>query len=217
MPPTEGRAPSVGRSPLGRPSVQRAQELRQIIVDVASALMLEHGYAGTSMEAIATAAGVTKRTIYTRFESKENLLREVLATAALPALQLDLQFAPGLALQDKLVRIGLEMNATLLHPGMQNWLRFAIHGIALHPELAPLVHGLIEQYLALLAQHLAALFASEAMVVDDLPTLAKVFASLISSPAQNLAAFAMHPGSPEEQAHLMHRSVAVFLAGCRAT
>ncbi len=214
MSPTEGRAKSVGRSPLGRPSVQRAQELRQIIVDVASALMLEQGYAGTSMEAIATAAGVTKRTIYTRFESKENLLREVLAAAALPALQLDFQFAPGLPLQEKLVRIALEMNATLLHPRMQNWLRFAIQGIAAHPELAPLVHGLIEQYLALLGRHLAALFASESRAVEDLPAATKVFAALISSPAQNLAAFAMHPGSPEEQAHYMHRAVAVFVAGC---
>ncbi|WCM89492.1 TetR/AcrR family transcriptional regulator [Acidovorax sp. NCPPB 3576] len=215
MPPTEGRANSGGRSPRGRPSAQRAQDLRQIIVDVASALLLEQGYAGISMEAIATAAGVTKRTIYTRFESKENLLREVLATAALPALQLDFQFSPGLSLQEKLVRIGMEMNATLLHPGMQNWLRFAIHGIALHPELAPLVHGLIEQYLALLGRLLAALFASEALVVDDLPTKTKVFCTLISSPAHNLASLAMHPGSPEEQAHFMDRAVSVFLAGCR--
>lgn len=216
MPPNEGRDKTVARSPLGRPSIQRAQELPQIIVGVASALILERGYAGTSMEAIAHAAGVTKRTIYTRFESKENLLREVLAAAALPAFQLDLQFTPGQPLLDKLVRIGMQMNATLLHPGMQNWLRFAIQGIALHPELAPLVHALIEQYLAFLQRQLAALWASEGLVTHDWFVVTKVFATLVSSPALNLAAFALHPGSPEEQAHLMREALALFLAGCRA-
>lgn len=213
---TESRVESGERSPRGRPSAQRAQELRQIIIDVASALMLQHGYAGTSIEAIAAAAGVTKRTIYTRFESKENLLREILATAALPALRLSPQLSPDGPLLEKLVQIGMEMNTTLLHPGMQSWLRFAISSISSHPELASFLHALIEQFLSLLEGVLAALFASEGLVTKDLPTVVKVFGALISSPAHNLATFALPPGSPEEQEHFMRRAVEVFLDGCRA-
>lgn len=216
MSPPKGRANPGDRSPLGRPSAQRAQELRQIIIDVASTLMLKHGYAGTSIEAIAATAGVTKRTIYTRFESKENLLREVLAAAALPALQLEFRLESDTPLLEQLVEIGMQMNAALLHPGMQNWLRFAIDAIARHPELAPNVHVLIEQYLSLLERLLAPLFASEALAADDFPITTKVVATLISAPALNLAALGMHPGSPEEQVHFMRRAMAVFLSGCRA-
>ncbi|WCM92625.1 TetR/AcrR family transcriptional regulator [Acidovorax sp. NCPPB 2350] len=214
MPTTEGRAKSGARSPLGRPTAQRAQELRQTIVGAASALMLQDGYDGTSIDAIAAAAGVTKRTIYTRFESKENLLREVLTTAALPALRLEPEFPSSASIEEKLVLIGMEMNAALLHPDMQRWLRFAIGGIAQRPELAPFVHALIEQYLALLERLLAPVLASGALRADDLATAVKVFARLISSPAHNLATFSLPPGSPEEQVHFIRKAVALFLAAC---
>jgi AcrR family transcriptional regulator len=52
---------------------------RPQVLDAALGLFLEHGYEGTSMEAIARAAGVTKPVVYACFPSKDELFRALLA------------------------------------------------------------------------------------------------------------------------------------------
>jgi AcrR family transcriptional regulator len=51
---------------------------RPLILDVAFELFLEHGYRGTSMDAIALAAGVTKPVVYACFTSKAELFGALL-------------------------------------------------------------------------------------------------------------------------------------------
>jgi AcrR family transcriptional regulator len=48
------------------------------VLDVAFELFLEHGYDGTSMDAVARAAGVTKPVVYDCFASKEELFTALL-------------------------------------------------------------------------------------------------------------------------------------------
>jgi AcrR family transcriptional regulator len=67
-----------------RPRTKRAAHLgperrRPQVLDAALELFLERGYEGTSMEAIATAAGVTKPVVYACFPGKEQLFRALLA------------------------------------------------------------------------------------------------------------------------------------------
>ncbi|MGA9372752.1 MAG: helix-turn-helix domain-containing protein [Solirubrobacterales bacterium] len=62
---------------------QRAAHLgperrRPQVLDAALELFLEHGYDGTSMEAVARAAGVTKPVVYACFPGKEELFRALL-------------------------------------------------------------------------------------------------------------------------------------------
>jgi AcrR family transcriptional regulator len=52
---------------------------RNVIEDVALGLFLQHGYAGTSMKAIAEAAGVTPPALYWHFSSKGDLCCAALA------------------------------------------------------------------------------------------------------------------------------------------
>lgn len=76
------RAPMVRR---GRP---RNPALEQKILATALQALAQRGYAGTSVEAVAAAAGVGKTTIYRRFPSKEDLIAaalEGLAAAVEPA------------------------------------------------------------------------------------------------------------------------------------
>jgi AcrR family transcriptional regulator len=54
----------------------QARETRRRVRDAADALFLEHGYAATSMDDIATAAGVSRQTVFSAFGSKANLLKE---------------------------------------------------------------------------------------------------------------------------------------------
>jgi AcrR family transcriptional regulator len=48
------------------------------VLDAALALFLERGYEGTSMDAVARAAGVTKPVVYACFASKDELFRALL-------------------------------------------------------------------------------------------------------------------------------------------
>ncbi len=67
-------------TPEGRAQARRftAEERRRQLVDVALALFAERGYAATTMEHIADAAGVTKPLVYQHFESKRALYLELM-------------------------------------------------------------------------------------------------------------------------------------------
>ncbi len=54
------------------------ERLRPLVLDAALELFLERGYEGTSMDAIAAAAGVTKPVVYACFPSKEELFKALL-------------------------------------------------------------------------------------------------------------------------------------------
>jgi AcrR family transcriptional regulator len=58
-----------------------ARRTRQAIVAAAAELFAAHGYAGTSLAAIAAAADVARPTVFAAFGSKAALLREVLDQA----------------------------------------------------------------------------------------------------------------------------------------
>jgi AcrR family transcriptional regulator len=55
---------------------RRHQQTRAAIADAAVALFLEHGFVETTMEEVADAAGVSRRTAYRHFPSKDDLVFE---------------------------------------------------------------------------------------------------------------------------------------------
>jgi AcrR family transcriptional regulator len=64
----------------GKPRAQHLgpEKRRPLVLDAALRLFVEHGYPGTSMDAIAEAAGVSKPVVYDCYESKEDLFRALL-------------------------------------------------------------------------------------------------------------------------------------------
>jgi AcrR family transcriptional regulator len=58
-----------------------ARRTRRAVVAAAAELFVVHGYAGTSLAAIAAAAGVARPTVFAAFGSKAALLRQVLDQA----------------------------------------------------------------------------------------------------------------------------------------
>lgn len=96
----------------GRP---KSQEKRDAILEAATELFLAQGLQGTSMDAVALKAGVSKQTVYSHFASKEELFRAVIASkvesygfmeAALPA-DIDLEQALQ-AIGDRFLNLILE-------------------------------------------------------------------------------------------------------------
>jgi AcrR family transcriptional regulator len=59
----------------GRP---KDMEKRALILDAARNLFAQSSFNGTSMDAVAAAAGVSKLTVYSHFGDKDNLFREVI-------------------------------------------------------------------------------------------------------------------------------------------
>src|SRR5712692_1952318 len=72
------RAASKSPRPRERAAHLGPERRRPLVLDAAFELFLEHGYDGTSMEAVARAAGVSKPVVYDCFASKEELFTALL-------------------------------------------------------------------------------------------------------------------------------------------
>lgn len=75
------RDPVKGRTEAGRRREQRARATRDRIVRAATDLFLERGYAATTVEAIAGAAGVGVATVYQAFGTKAAIVARALDVA----------------------------------------------------------------------------------------------------------------------------------------
>jgi TetR/AcrR family transcriptional regulator, regulator of autoinduction and epiphytic fitness len=69
---------------------------RGAIVDAAARLFLERGFGSVSMDELAAAASVARRTLYNQFASKEEIFREMLLRVS---RQLEHAFPPGIETQ----------------------------------------------------------------------------------------------------------------------
>jgi len=70
---------NTAESPRRTPGRPRSEESHQAIIRAALDLMLESGYRGLTMEGVRERAGVGKATIYRRWSSKEELVRDAIA------------------------------------------------------------------------------------------------------------------------------------------
>jgi TetR/AcrR family transcriptional repressor of mexJK operon len=87
----------------GRP---KDMEKRAAILAAAKALFIRNAFAGTSMDAIAADAGVSKLTVYSHFGDKDNLFREVIRSRVQDLLPEALyQFDPQVDIADILQKI----------------------------------------------------------------------------------------------------------------
>jgi len=69
---------------------------REAIVDAAARLFLERGFGSVSMDELAVAAGLARRTLYNQFASKEEIFRAMLLRVS---RQLEHAFPPGIETQ----------------------------------------------------------------------------------------------------------------------
>jgi len=87
---------------------------RQAILEAAKQLFLTLGYASTSMDAVATAAGVSKLTVYSHFTDKETLFSSaVMATCKAQLPELIFELPEGVALESVLLNIGRGFQALI--------------------------------------------------------------------------------------------------------
>ncbi len=107
------------------------------MLDAAAALFLQDGFAATSIEAIATAAGVSKRTLYARFTGKEAVFLAVvqrLIGTWLSGFDAAVEAAPSL--EAALLAAGQRMLAVALTPSALALHRLMVAEAGRFPQLA---------------------------------------------------------------------------------
>ena len=112
---------------------------REQILQGATAVFLQHGYAGTSMDRVAAAAGVSKQTIYSHFQDKEGLFTALIERVTIERLQRELG-SDHLCGEPKLLlrQLAQAFLAKMGHQDYLNVLRIIIAESVRFPELAQL-------------------------------------------------------------------------------
>jgi len=204
------------RGPGGRPSRVEAERRHKSLLQIAAALFLEHGLRGTSIDAIAQAAGVAKRFIYARYADKgelfaaaiENLIQD--RTSALYTIEIIDE-----PVEEALLKLARALVELALQPETIAFTRMLIMEAPRFPALVKLDSERNRQRgLGAIVRVLSAFAERGEIVLEDAEMQAELFAILILRGAQHRALiFGM-----EEPAQLERRTraaVRLFLNGCR--
>lgn len=203
---------------MGRPTLEESRELGEQVIKAALALFLEKGYDATSMEGIASAAGISKRTLYARYTDKRTLFLEALRWSMRdwvfslpPTIELDsapldsalLVAADALlrqALDPKYVKLGRIAAAQAEQFHTETAYNYNM-------SLSPRVRIIFD----ILNMHRDEL---KEAYLQDLETTAELFVSLISGMPSRLASFGtFRPKSFETER--MRLAVELFISGIR--
>jgi TetR/AcrR family transcriptional regulator, mexJK operon transcriptional repressor len=175
---------------------------------------LEYGYDGATMEAIARAAGVTKRTLYARYQDKRAVFLDVIPWALTRTVQGDsIPEYDDDDLAAALTAIGRGALERALDPDTVRLHRIALNVSDRFPEFAISAETLgwshrQRQVMELLRRHQTA----GNIQVDDLELAAEHFLALVEVLPARLAEFGVFRSRRQEQRHLKH-AVNLFLRG----
>jgi len=163
-----------GRRRTGRPTQTDAKRRSEMLIGVATDFFVEHGFSGSTIEAIAQAANMGKQAVYTRFTDKESLFNAVIQRLKEKAVFLEMPsddaspVAEGLPRRIRAIFVDATspQSVTVSYLAMREGHRF--------PELVPLlIEGTSERYIRPLAAYLdARALAGEVRDIDALQVAA---------------------------------------------
>lgn len=205
---------SVERSRAGRPTSVEAARLTERLRRAAVDTFLEHGYDGTTMEAVAQAAGITKSTLYARYPDKRTLFIAVSAWA-LTRQERDERVLEPLPddLAASLAMIARAILARSVDPDIVRLSRMAIAESDRFPEFAASSQAAtwsprIGVIMDLLRRHEQA----GTVVVDNIELAAEQFFAMVGAMPAWLAAYGIYRTPEVEEEHMQH-AVRLFLNG----
>jgi TetR/AcrR family transcriptional repressor of mexJK operon len=217
------RASARSRGPGGRPTREEAVQRDERLIEVATRLFMERGFEGTSIDAVAEAAGVSKPTVYARYRDKGELFVTVVQG------RIQRWLAPlSAAAEAQANEIGPKDIVTVLHglsremlaisvaPGAAKLHRILAAQALQFPEVAKLAHeeGWVRgiRAVASLLQQFAARGQIE---VEDPELAAELFLSLVVGRSKRMAHYGIET-TPETQEQWRHAAVELFLRGVKA-
>ena len=198
----------------GRPTQAEAKKLHQKLRKAAVATFVKSGYDGATMEAIAKAAGITRRTLYARYPDKRAVFLDVIPWALTRRTEDELSHdLDDGDLRAALVAVGRAGLARATDPDIVRLKRIAMNESARFPEFAASAHSRTwsprhRQVMDLLQLH----HEAGNIEVDDLELAAGHFIAMIEHLPARLADCGIYRGADEEERHLQH-AVNLFLRG----
>ncbi|MFB7210872.1 TetR/AcrR family transcriptional regulator [Streptomyces sp. NPDC056255] len=162
----------------------RSARKHQAIMDAATAVFMEKGYAGSSMDDIARLAAVSKQTVYKHFSDKEKLFAAiVLATTGRLDTTIDLLAdipTDAANLEENLTRLARQFLTTLTHPQVIQLRRLIIANADVFPDLGTEWYKKgFERGLATLASTFQRLADEGLLRIDDALLAANHFSGLL--------------------------------------
>jgi TetR/AcrR family transcriptional repressor of mexJK operon len=202
------------RTRTGRPTRAEAAKLEDRLRQAAVETFLANGFDGTTMEAVARAAGVTKRTLYAKYPDKRTLFAKVLPWA-MSSLRWDDTVADdaGDDLRAALLLIGRAAAARVVDPRVVQLSRIAMTEAHRFPEFAEAAHSMTwsprhRSVVDLLERHAHL----GHVVVPDPELAAEHFLAMVSGFPALLAAYGLRRDPEDEERHIQD-AVTLFLSG----
>jgi TetR/AcrR family transcriptional repressor of mexJK operon len=141
----------------GRPTQHDAKRRSEMLIGVATDFFVEHGFSGSTIEAIAQAANMGKQAVYTRFTDKESLFNAVIQRLKEKAVFLEMPSDDAAPITEGLPRRIRAIFLDATSPQSVTVSKLAMREGHRFPELVPLlVEGTTERYARPLAAYLDA-------------------------------------------------------------
>lgn len=209
---TRAASRTIGRG--GRPTLAEARRRQLHLIEIAGAMFMKLGFDGTSIDAVAEAAGMSKRTVYAHYRDKNELFSAVLRDLIDRWLVPFNQFQSGTSdLEPLLTEIGRHLLTSAMAPQAVSLHRIIIGESERRPEFGRLANAegrqpAIRAIAGALRRHKAMLRA------DDLERAAEQFMSLVIDSSLRLAALGIDTGPPDIEGSV-RAAVDLFLNGAR--
>lgn len=193
-------------------------EKRWAIVGAAQEVFLREGFSRASVDAIAEAAGVSKRTVYNHFVGKEQLFLSVIEDTIAPIITRFTQLADQhlgtvTDLEGDLTAFARDwVRLTVLFPGHAALLRLVIAEATHFPQLAEAWRsaGPDPTHRALTA-HLSRIAGQGLLSIPDPADAARHLTALVTHPPQSQSFFGTLPLSDADSDRLVSSAVRAFL------
>jgi len=186
------------------------------ILAVAAELFLRDGYGATSIEAIAAAAGMSKRTLYARYANKAEIfaavVRHIIDEVRPPQ---DVPLIEGETLSAVLVRLGGFILAAALAPKALGLYRLMVAESERFPELAKMAatQGALAEAVGLIATLLKSQGEKKRHAVRDPEFAAQQFIFMVLALPQRRALGLGKKMTSSELRSWLENTVALFLHG----
>lgn len=172
----------------GRPTREVAARLGEHILDTALGQFIELGADGATMESIALAARVSKRTLYTRFGSRSDLLAAAIGHGAARLVQPIATPIPAGPLRKRLLYLGSRILDASLAPGLVGLEQLVMwivdHQPELHDQLYTRIHHAPVSLIRTVLQE--AEQAGEPVAESSVAAATLVYDALVSSPRRRI-------------------------------
>lgn len=202
------------RRPRGRPRTASDETKRTKIIAEARKIFNELGYAGTTMDLVATRCKISKQTLYRLFDSKTELFMAMIAVHRASMVALPRDAAETLPLAETLEKIFMIDMDEEAEADRQGFIHFIVGEAEHFPEIAGLLHEHgVQQSRILLAQWLQMQNDRGRIAIGDSESGSRMLLSMV------MGALAPLPGNvdnwPSRQVRNNHlrRCFDVFLNG----